>query len=172
MNEWSHMAPMHEERWGHSLVTLGYSLYVIGGSSDDNTYSNSVERYDPVEDKWTQLASMNYERRLFGCAVLNNMIYVAGGLSHRIYLSSVERYDPANDTWTLIASLNCSRGGCALSVLNNTLYVFGGSDRNHLLDCVEVYNEEKNEWVISDRKMTTPRRRFAIVSIKTTTKLF
>jgi kelch-like protein 20 len=52
---------------------------VIVGGSDGTSPLNSVERYDPRNNRWTAVAPMGTRRKHLGCAVYNNMIYAVGG---------------------------------------------------------------------------------------------
>jgi len=47
------------------LVAAGNHLYVCGGRVEDDFASKTVERFDTVENKWEEIASMQQAR---GCA--------------------------------------------------------------------------------------------------------
>ena len=49
-------------------------------------------RYDPKCDRWTMTAPMLIRRKHLGVAVLENVIYAAGGRDETSELDSVERY--------------------------------------------------------------------------------
>ena len=55
---------------------------------------NSVERYDPREDRWELIPPMNVARDGLGLAVANGLIYAVGGWDSRS-LNTVEVYNPA-----------------------------------------------------------------------------
>ena len=59
---------MSIKRLGVGVAVLGGFLYAVGGS-DGQTPWNLVERYDPKENRWTEVASMNTRRKHLGCAV-------------------------------------------------------------------------------------------------------
>ena len=55
---WIYLADMHYGRQliKNSCLAWNGSIWVFGGhGSGRNDYLNSVERYDPVEDKWIEL---------------------------------------------------------------------------------------------------------------------
>lgn len=52
-NKWTHAAPMNEKRTGAQAGVANGCLYVFGGLGDEDVTSSSIEKYDPVEDKWT-----------------------------------------------------------------------------------------------------------------------
>ena len=55
------------------------------------------------------MASMNTARRLFGAAVLNNEIYVVGGVEGDTELKKAEKYNPVKDSWEEIAPMSMER---------------------------------------------------------------
>ena len=61
---------------------LGGQLYLIGGrnnSSNGNMDSDSVERYDPLYDEWSNVASLTVPRNRLGVAVVDGVVYAVGG---------------------------------------------------------------------------------------------
>lgn len=47
-NEWLEIANMNHQRANFALVELKGNLYAMG-------YHRSIERYDPVQDAWTEV---------------------------------------------------------------------------------------------------------------------
>ena len=86
--------------------------------------------------KWREVASMNEERRTFGCAVFNGKLVVAGGLRVLAPLVSTELYEEQSNTWTMISSLNTSRNGHALVVCEGRLYAIGG-ELDSSMECMK-----------------------------------
>ena len=67
---------------------LGGQLYLIGGrnnSSSGNMDSDSVERYDPFYDEWSNVASLTVPRNRLGVGVVDGVVFAVGG-SDGIYL--------------------------------------------------------------------------------------
>ena len=50
-----------------------------------------MERYDRGRNRWNAVAPMHEERASFGCAVMDDFIYVMGGYDGTFWLKSVER---------------------------------------------------------------------------------
>lgn len=66
-------------------AVLNNKLYVCGGY-DGFASSDTVEMYDPKNDKWTILCNMRKHRSATGITAFNSMIYAAGGHDgYRIY---------------------------------------------------------------------------------------
>lgn len=107
---------MSTARWSLGVAVLKGKIYAIGGSDNRESFSNSVEMYDPVIDKWSQaVAPMNSGRRCLGVAVVNDTIYVVGG---RV-TNSIEYYDQDNNNWIVVGAVNtrCNFGCVALRIL-------------------------------------------------------
>ena len=84
---------MHSNYTNHSQFFSGISTH--------NTIFKTVERYEPRQDKWTNVASLNSPRSGACAVVLMGQIYVMGGGSgSRKILSSCEIYDPNTDKWS------------------------------------------------------------------------
>ncbi|EFX63231.1 hypothetical protein DAPPUDRAFT_53673 [Daphnia pulex] len=74
-------------------------LSVCRWGQDGVSCLNYVERYDPKENKWSKVASMNTRRLVVAVAVL-------GG-----YVRSIEVYDPEQNQWRLCVTMNYRRLG-------------------------------------------------------------
>lgn len=58
---------------------------------------------------WTAIANMLSRRSSAGVAVLDGMLYVAGGNDGTSCLNSVERFNPKTNTWEGVAPMNIRR---------------------------------------------------------------
>lgn len=101
---------MTTRRLGVAVAVLGGYLYAIGGS-DGQSPLNTVERYDPRQNKWSQVSPMSTRRKHLGCAVFNNLIYAVGGRDDCMELSSAERYNPHTNSWSPIVAMTSRRSG-------------------------------------------------------------
>jgi hypothetical protein len=77
-----------------------------------------------------------------GCAIIDDIIYVVGGLdNNNRALNSVEMFDTTTNTWKKgVLQLKSGRAGCVAISIEKSLYIVGGS----LL--IEVYNSEEKTW--------------------------
>lgn len=87
------LQPMRCNRYSHAATIMDGKIYVAGGKASKDSYLCSVECYDPAEDKWTEVSSMNHPRANFGLVELNGKLYAVG------HHESIEQYDPVEDTW-------------------------------------------------------------------------
>jgi len=77
---------------------------------------------------WTEAAPPTVARQELYPAVLNNKIYVVGGLlsPNTGFSAHFESYDPVNDAWTVLRPLPEARHHITLSAVNGLLYGVGG----------------------------------------------
>ena len=88
--------------------------------------------------------------RLPGVAVLDNRIYVTGGMVFYYQaMSRVDCYDLDTNTWSQVANMNIARHGHSLVSLHGRLYAIGGRD----VDSVEVYDPDNNTWSLLQLKL-------------------
>jgi hypothetical protein len=102
-------------------------LYLLGairiGSSfiDGNTYE-----YDPQTNAWQMVARMNVPRGASGVAVINDRIYVAGGLAATGSVAAFEVFDPASRTWTVLPNMPSARDHLTAQAVNGRFYAIAG----------------------------------------------
>ncbi len=108
--------------------------------------------------QWTNRRPMRFARYGAMTAVVNNKIYVIGGLvNSNSAVSYVEEYNPALDSWITRAPMPTARGMAVCGVIDNKIYVIGGvRARNLPVETVEVYNPATNQW---QAKKRLPSRR-------------
>jgi kelch-like protein 2/3 len=141
-------------------------LYVIGGGNSGVALFD-LERYDPVLDAWTTLASMNTARAGAAAAVIDDGIFVIGGrqstsgpCSGGPYLDTVEKYDIDTNTWSPVAPLPNQRSDMAAVAHGGKIFVFGGctgtASAPSVTKEVDMYDPQTNTWTrLAD--MTTAR---------------
>lgn len=147
-NTWTRCAPLLRKRLGASVAVLDGYIYAVGGCDGITEYDvtmNSVERYDPIKDQWTLVASMKSPRKHFGCETCAGKLYAVGG-ENNTELDTGECYDPASDTWTDIKPMSQRRSGNGLVHLDGLLYVVGGREERLKLKSVEAYDIANNTW--------------------------
>lgn len=75
-------------------ITIGQDgcIYAIGGfGGPEHSYLKSGEKFDILNNKWIQLASMKTARRSMCAVTLPDGIYCAGGFDGENYLQCVEK---------------------------------------------------------------------------------
>ncbi|WP_278401773.1 phage tail-collar fiber domain-containing protein [Stutzerimonas kunmingensis] len=125
--------PNGTERYDAASAVLDGKLYIAGGIWDGgsgSTAKKDVWSYDPGTDKWTQRASMPWQKYLAAGAAVNGRFYVDGGNNaDGSYGGSLLMYDPAANTWTEIPNNRRTenrRDHAAVGLASN-MYVYTGS---------------------------------------------
>jgi len=158
------VASMHtaRKRLGVGAVTHSNDrkqyLYAVGGYNNTDSQLQSVERYDPSNDTWTEVSPMGTKREGLAVGVLagsdgKQYLYAAGGKDGSgNLLDTVERYDPSNDEWEEVASMQTNRKDFAAGVVTEAdgkqyLYAAGGlGGAGTALQNVERYDPLTNIW--------------------------
>jgi hypothetical protein len=123
---------------GHCAVVHGDDMYIVGGQSTQLTYDARVyhttidpETHDLAD--WTELSGtpLPSGRNRHGCTILNDRIYVAGGLvtgmnqSDEVFHTHINE-DGTLGPWQTTTSLPAPVQGGELVALDGRLYLLGG----------------------------------------------
>nr|XP_020475518.1 kelch-like protein 20 isoform X2 [Monopterus albus] len=122
-------------------------VIVTVGGEDDKVVLRSVESFDPVTNKWKNLACLPFAVSKHGLVVSDSNLYLAGGEFPEGSASrEMWRYDPRFDSWMEMAPMNVARSELGLVVLDGFVYAVGGWEGRSRLDSVECYNPHTNSW--------------------------
>ncbi|CAK8689883.1 unnamed protein product [Clavelina lepadiformis] len=114
--QWSNMPDTNIARRRPSAVNYNQQILLMGGRQG-RTYYNSVEMLDLNDEnlKWdSNLPSMGEKRCGFASALLNGLVYCAGGKNDNGRLSSCESYNPEERKWSSIRNMNIKRSSHSL----------------------------------------------------------
>lgn len=81
------LEPMPSKRSGIGAVSVNGSIYVLGGEQNQGTFDNN-ERYNPVNNIWTEVEPMPTPRHGLGVASIDDKIYAIGGGPERGFYTS------------------------------------------------------------------------------------
>jgi hypothetical protein len=147
---------------GLPLVTYHGAIYRIGGMAAHNHQGqkqdlfsvNLVERFDPREKRWENVAALPEPRSSHDAAVLGGKLYVAGGWE--LAGSSNKPTWPSN---ALVLDLNNPAAGwkefpqpfqrraLALAAVGTQVFCMGGMDSNNKPTlAVEIYDTVTGQW--------------------------
>ncbi|XP_055329875.1 kelch-like protein 3 [Paramacrobiotus metropolitanus] len=132
--------------WHHySLICGGYPT-----KGRNRAILATGDMYNAATDQWSELPAMANARCSFAAKVLNDYLYVTGGVGvGSTALSSCERLQLGvpGAQWRFMANLARPRYGHCLFVLRDKLYVCGGCSRDGVpLTGIEVYDPALNRW--------------------------
>ncbi|MDI9311802.1 MAG: kelch repeat-containing protein [Limnohabitans sp.] len=135
--------------FGFSAGGFGYLVGGVKQSGTSEVDSNSVFKYNPTTNTWTQLA--DFPGTVRGYAIgdfYNGKAYFGFGESTSVgTFKDLWVFDPATETWSQLASCTCpGRSHPAFVALNGQIHVgMGGGTTSNLKDWW-VYNMSTNTW--------------------------
>jgi hypothetical protein len=150
-DKWSAGPPLPVAVNHHMGAVAGGKLYVFGGQSASPTASPFVDstfEFDPATQQWSARAAMPTARSAGSAAVINNIIYVAGGRPPRGH--DFAMYDPAQDKWTTLPDLPTARNHLVVAAMRGKVYVVGGrfdaGAASPTTEIMEVYDPTTRQW--------------------------
>lgn len=127
----------------------------------------SASHSPPPAGPWQRRASVRSPRDSFGTVVLDDRIWVTGGMTgdRGNKLATTEIYDPSTDSWEMGVPMSTARSSLSAVVVDGTIYAIGGSTlENAYLDIVEAYDPDAGAWTRLP-PMTTPRYDHAAAAV-------
>ncbi|CAK8689866.1 unnamed protein product [Clavelina lepadiformis] len=149
--QWSNMPDTNIARMWPSAVNYNQQILLMGGAEGlSGPYYNSVKMLDLNDEnpKWdSNLPSMGEKRFAFASALLDGLVYCAGGWNGNSSLSSCESYNPEERKWSSIRNMNEKRNSHALVSARGSLYALGGGDGSYTkTNTAECYDPRKGKW--------------------------
>ncbi|GAP96873.1 hypothetical protein NIES2104_34200 [Leptolyngbya sp. NIES-2104] len=135
---------LHRHRYLISLSFLVFSLIVLASSVFSQAQNQTAY--------WTKAAPATIARQELYPEVLNNKIYVVGGILNPFtkFTAHFESYDPVKNAWTALRPLPEARHHITLSAVNGLLYGVGGFTGGfpnwRALPTMFIYNPASNTW--------------------------
>lgn len=123
---------------------LAYASYkYLKGTSDVPAARRSLLE----NGTWEAKAPISSPRWNAELAVLNGLLYAAGGWNVCSPFDDLETYDPNSDTWKRRAPMLTARGGHGVAVLDGQLYAVGGqTECGQDIADVEAYDPAADKW--------------------------
>ncbi len=132
-----------------AVVALAGEVVVVGGYDAEARVVARVEAYAPGTDTWRSLPSLPVERHHLNAAVVDDRLYVLGGLAENAFIAVGETlvYDPVAQTWSTLTSMpaGTERGGAVTAVIGAKIYVAGGYRQGSVAD-FSVYDTTTDTW--------------------------
>lgn len=123
-NSWSMAGNLPGANKRLMAAALGGYIYAGGGDGP------ACDRYDPVTDTWTSIASLPVTRFLAASDAYNGRWVLAGGDIFNTPSASVIAYDPATNSWTSLPDMLQANDQLAGATMGQAFHVLGGSTDN------------------------------------------
>ena len=111
------------------VAALNGLVYTIGGEDDSLLLYDSTETYDPALHVWSTVACLNSPRVGFGVCVIDNWIYVIGGLiggwGGTEVAKTIEKYDPHENLWSVVGKMETKRFHLGVTQMDGLIYAIG-----------------------------------------------
>jgi serine/threonine-protein kinase PknK len=152
---WAGLPDMETARHGMAVDAVAKSVYAIGGSTDagDGQVISSGEalqlparRIQPAE-QWRSLPDAPTARLMMAWTVLNDKVWIIGGLRDGIALPTVESYDPRTGAWQTQPPLPIPLHHAAAATYRGEVVVLGGSSGDLTQASTKVFALRGGNWV-------------------------
>lgn len=108
---------------------------------------NSAECFDPIDNLWTYIPSMQARRSGVGCIAHNGLLYAIGGFNGMARMKSCECYDPVAQLWSSICDMYHPRSNFGITILDDMIFAIGGFNGIGTTAHAECYVVEDDEWL-------------------------
>ena len=122
------------------------SILCVGGEGKDGLQPNVF--YRDQKSQWHVLSKLPQRRKNFAACVVDEYLYVAGGIGiDGGTLSTLHRYAVKDDTWETLASMSKRRSCFSLLHLNGCIHAIGGYyDTTNMTNTTELYDIRRQKW--------------------------
>ncbi|BBY19689.1 serine/threonine-protein kinase [Mycolicibacterium litorale] len=132
---WTALPDMATARRGMAVASVGRTVYAIGGSTGpgDDAVTASAEslrlgaRRPQPAGQWRTLPDAPTARLMMAWTVLDDKIWLAGGMSHGETLQTVESYDTRTGTWQTEPPLPIPLHHATATTYRGEVVVLGGA---------------------------------------------
>ena len=155
-NTWSSAGNMSSARSGHTATRLSNGMVLVAGGQGPSINSalvSSAELYDPIQNSWSDTASMASVRDFAAATLLTNgtVLVAGGGYTNGIANASAELYDPVHDTWSFAGPMGAPRDNHVAALLGNGEVLIAGGvntggSNNTVASSAELYDPASNTW--------------------------
>jgi serine/threonine-protein kinase PknK len=152
---WDRLPDMQTARHGMAVDAVQKSVYAIGGATGvgDGQVISSAEmvqlpaRKIQPASQWRSLPDAPTARLMMAWAVLNDQIWVLGGLRNGVALQTVESYNPQTGAWQTGPPLPMPLHHAAAATYRGEVVVLGGASGNLADGSNKVFALRGANWV-------------------------
>ncbi|AFM15607.1 serine/threonine protein kinase [Mycolicibacterium chubuense NBB4] len=152
---WSDLPDLGTARHGLAVAAVGKSVYAIGGSTGagDGQATSSAEalklapRTPQPAAQWRSLPDAPTPRLMTAWTVLDDKIWIIGGIREGETLQTVETYDPGAKQWEPQPSLPIPLNHAAAATYRGEVVVIGGATDAIAQASDKVFAFRDHKWV-------------------------
>ena len=152
---WAGLPDMSTARHGMAVAAVDKSVYVIGGAtaagntqvtSTAETLKLAPRKLQPAS-AWRSLPDAPTARLMMAWTVLDDKIYIAGGMRHGENLQLVQSYDPQTGAWQTQPPLPAPLHHATATTYRGEMVVIGGATDELANASNKVYALRGGSWV-------------------------
>jgi N-acetylneuraminic acid mutarotase len=152
---WAGLPDMGTARHGMAVAAVEQSVYAIGGATgaDDTQVTSTAEalklaprKLQPASE-WRSLPDAPTPRLMMAWTVLDDKIWIAGGMSHGTTLQIVQSYDPLTGAWQAQPPLPVPLHHATATTYRGEVVVIGGASDELANASNKVYALRGGSWV-------------------------
>ena len=146
-NQWRTATDMPRGLNHMGTVSAYGRLFAFGGADERGGATDAALSYAPDTNSWIEYPPLPTRRSSPGAAVLQDGIYVVGGIAAR-NTPVMEIIDPTTGEWRTGPSMAVARDHFVLAPVDGKLYAIGGRIGNAArnLDTVEIFDPATQTW--------------------------
>ncbi|XP_050390536.1 kelch-like protein 28 isoform X4 [Patella vulgata] len=124
-NRWEECPMMQESRCYHELVSVGASIYTIGGFDPEEAIT-SIEKYDIDKKRWMKCGDLVVPVGGMSAATLNDIIFIFGGKKNRGERRTpfFQCFNTKTGLTTLLGNLPISTCWSKALAIDHIIYIF------------------------------------------------
>jgi len=143
-----------------TAAVINGQLYVLGGCVNSDCgvgETNQMNIYNPTNNSWTPGPVMPVAVASAASAVVNGLLYVAGGQTYGYRsVATLQVFDPVANSWSTMAPTPMPVNGGGGAAINGNFYIFGGYEGSSPLTQALIYNPSDNTWTQGAAAMPAP----------------
>jgi serine/threonine protein kinase/N-acetylneuraminic acid mutarotase len=152
---WAGLPDMSTARHGMAVAAVEKSVYAIGGATgaDDTQVTSTAEalklaprKLQPASE-WRSLPDAPTPRLMMAWTVLDNKIWIAGGMSHGTTHQIVQSYDPQIGAWQAQPPLPVPLHHATATTYRGEVVVIGGASDELANASNKVYALRGDSWI-------------------------
>ena len=152
---WAGLPDMDTARHGMAVAAVEKSVYAIGGATGvgDTQVTSSAEalklaaRKPQPASEWRSLPDAPTARLMMAWTVLDDKIWIAGGMSHGTTLQTVQSYDPQTGAWQTQPPLPIPLHHATAATYRGEVVVIGGASDELAKASNKVFALRGGSWV-------------------------
>jgi hypothetical protein len=127
-----HRGELPAARTDHVSATIRGAVYVLGGAQDEGSPISSVLVTTDAGASWQDAGNLSQPARYPAVAVLDNAIYLFGGVTtaNGLDTTAIQRYDPKKRTTTVVAQLPAPLSHATAVTFHGITFILGGYVNN------------------------------------------